>query len=456
MEVTIISREHVKPSSPTPQHLKTYKLCLLDQLIPTPYAPIILFFSPDTRPARCDVPAKLELLKRSLSTTLSCFYPLAGNLKDDLTIDCDDEGPHYVEARVNCSLSEFLAHPDLLMLWKFLPVDLTPKETYSGSRTANIQANVFECGGIAIGICTSHKILDGAALSTFLKGWSAAARGDKAVIPDFAAASLFPTEDLWLRDTSMATWGSMFKKGKYITRRFLFDASAIATLKAKAKGSYSKLPTRVESVSAFIWQRCMAAATERRNGIQRPSILSHAVNLRKRIEPPMSDYSLGNILWIASAKCASNVDRSLPALANEVKHSISRIDGRFVQQLKGASRNGRIMDSLKEMSGDVASEDGTDHLAFSSWCKFGFNEVDFGWGRPVWVSCDGTSGSSVLANLVMLADTREGDGIEAWVTLDESEMAVLEGDGELRTLASVDPSPLTPANGYAGSAPQYS
>ncbi|KAI3424005.1 uncharacterized protein J3R85_010654 [Psidium guajava] len=449
MEVTITSREHIKPSTPTPHHLRTYKLCLLDQLIPAPFAPIVLFFSPDDRPERPAVPAKLELLKNSLSTTLTRFYPLAGNLKDDLTVDYDDEGASYVEARVNRSLSEFLAHPDLLLLCKLLPVDLTPKETYSGSRITNIQANVFECGGIAIGVCIAHKILDGAALSTFLKGWSATARSDKVVIPDFAAASLFPTEDLWLRDTSMVTWGSLFKKGKSITGRFLFDASAIATLKSRAKGSDSKRPTSVESVSAFLWQRCMSAATERRNGTRRPSILSHVVNLRKRIEPPASDCSLGNILWISSAKCASNTDRSLPVLAHEVKNSISRIDGHFVEQLRGTDRNGRITDSLKEMSGAVASEDGADHFGVSSWCKLGFNEVDFGWGRPVWVSSYGTSGS-VFMNLVILADTREGDGIEAWVTLDESEMAVLEGDEELRTLASVDPSPLT--NGNAASA----
>lgn len=454
MEVIITSREHIKPSSPTPPHLRTYKLCLLDQLIPSPYGPVILFFSPDARLGRSDVPAKLELLKRSLSTTLARFNPLAGNLKDELTIDCDDEGAYYAEARVDCSLSEFLAHPDLLLLCKFLPIDLVQKETYSGTRAANIQANIFECGGIAIGICITHKILDGAAFGTFLKGWSAASRGDEAVIPDFSAASLFPTEDLWLRETSAVAWGSSLKKGKPITRRFLFDASAIATLKAKAKGSDSKCPTSVESVSAFIWQRCMAAATERRNGIQRPSILTNLVNLRKRIEPPLSDCSLGNILWISSAKSASNMDRSLRALVNEVKRSISRIDSHFVEQLRGANRSSRIMESLKEMSSAGATEDGADHLGISSWCKLGFNEVDFGWGKPVWVSSYGVSGP-VFVNLMILADTREGDGIEAWVTLDEAEMAVLEGDGELRTLASMDPSPLTLANGYVSKAPRY-
>ena len=45
-------------------------------------------------------------------------------------------------------------------------------------------------------------------------------------------------------------------------------------------------------------------------------------------------------------------------------------------------------------------------------------------------------------NLVILADTRLGDGIEAWLTLDEQDMARLEFNPKLLTLASLDPSPL--------------
>ena len=45
-------------------------------------------------------------------------------------------------------------------------------------------------------------------------------------------------------------------------------------------------------------------------------------------------------------------------------------------------------------------------------------------------------------NLVILADTRLGDGIEAWLTLDEQDMARLECNPELLTFASLDPSPL--------------
>jgi shikimate O-hydroxycinnamoyltransferase len=140
-----------------------------------------------------------------------------------------------VEAQVNVCLSEFLSQPDLLLLHKFLPCELILKESAAGTYVTNIQVNVFKCGGIAIGVCISHKILDGVALSTFLKSWATIARGAyEAIYPNFDATYLFPTNDLWLRDSSMVMWGSLFKKGKCVTRRFVFHASAIATLKAQA------------------------------------------------------------------------------------------------------------------------------------------------------------------------------------------------------------------------------
>ena len=64
-----------------------------------------------------------------------------------------------------------------------------------------------------------------------------------------------------------------------------------------------------------------------------------------------------------------------------------------------------------------------------------------GGGKPIWVSSIGTS-DSVFSNLIILNDTRLGDGIEAWVTIDEQDMARLECNPELLTFASLDPSPL--------------
>ncbi|OWM70593.1 stemmadenine O-acetyltransferase-like [Punica granatum] len=450
MEAKITSKELIRPSSPTPPHLRTFKLSLLDHLIPAPYAPMILFYPPDCGP-HPDKPlrARLDLLKISLSQNLTRFYPLAGKIREDLFIDCDDRGVFYVEANVNVALSQFLAQPDPVLLQRFLPCELVPRKSSEETHTANIQVNVFECGGIAIGICISHKILDGAGLSGFLKEWAVATQGGcgSVAAPRLVAATdLFPADDLWLRDSSLMMWGSVFKVGKSVTKRFVFDGPAIEALKGRGTGQNVKNPTRVEAVSGFLWKCLVAVSQRKNNGLGRPSFLTHLVNFRNRMNPPVLELSLGNLLWIASTKLKtvdSDQSDTLPTLVSELREAISRIDGEFVSRLKWDKD--LINGSLKEISDRMGAKGGVDYFGFSSWCKLGYYDVDFGWGKPVWVSSIG-SGGSVFMNLVILADTRCGDGIEAWVTLDEQDMALLKVDPEIRSITSLDPNPFVVGN----------
>ncbi|KAL3603219.1 hypothetical protein D5086_004078 [Populus alba] len=405
MEVQIISKQNVRPSSPTPPHLRNFKLSLLDQLIPVPYAPLLLYYpmNDNSGASNLDVPKRLGVLQKSLSETLTRFYPLAGKIKDELSIDCNDEGAYYVEAQVNCHLSEFLRQPDLLLVHQFFPCELPPKAV---THVANFQVNVFECGGIAIGICISHRILDGAALSTFLKAWSATARGGKEAIiyPEFVSSSLFPANDLRLRDSAVVMFGSLFKKGKGVTKRFVFDASSISSLRAQAASLGVECPTRVEVVSSFLWKCFMAASEEWRGSQRRPSLLTHLVNLRRKMEPKLGENSMGNFLWLAAAKCMNKSRVELNDLVGEVRKAISKIDSDFVEQIKGDEGNSPAEQTLKEI-GEFGSKDGVDYLGFSSWCRFGFYDADFGWGKPVWISSFAVSGSLTM-NLIILADTR--------------------------------------------------
>ena len=43
-------------------------------------------------------------------------------------------------------------------------------------------------------------------------------------------------------------------------------------------------------------------------------------------------------------------------------------------------------------------------------------------------------------NLIIFSETPQGIGIEAWVTIDEKEMVILENDPEFLTFASLNPS----------------
>ncbi|XP_062163092.1 stemmadenine O-acetyltransferase-like [Alnus glutinosa] len=453
MEVEIISKEYIKPSSPTPPNLKTHKLSFLDQFIPTAYVPIILFYpmNQSTGHSVADIVSqRSQLLKQSLSETLTHFYPFAGKVKDTISIDCNDEGVYYVEARVNCHLLECLNQPNTALFYQFLRGEALGKELTAGDHVAMIQASTFACGGIAIGVLVSHMIADGTGMSVFLKGWATTAhKAREAVLcPNFDAPSVFIQNDAHSREESntyTALFNPFFKSGRFISRRVVFDASAIASLKAKATSPRVQNPTRVEVVSALLW-KCMMAAFKATSGIHMPTFIIHPVNFRRRAIPPFAESFMGNLIWSALASCTGE-EIELPDMVCKLREAITKIDGDFVKSLQGDGGFAKHRELVKEMVGacaSAASSSGMNYITFTSWCNFGLYDIDFGWGKPIWVSLVGSNGNSeaVLPSLVLLMDTRSGDGIEAWVMLDKEDMIVLGQDKELLAFASLDTSPI--------------
>lgn len=61
----------------------------------------------------------------------------------------------------------------------------------------------------------------------------------------------------------------------------------------------------------------------------------------------------------------------------------------------------------------------------------GLYEVNFGWGKPAWVSLVPPN-----IELTILNDTKSGDGIEAWLNLDEKDMIQLQQDPDIMAFTS--------------------
>lgn len=133
----------------------------------TIYIPLIHFYlnTSHSKVERC------EHLTESLAKTLTHLYPLAGRIKGNAAVECNDDGTEFVKARVNCSLSEILENPDANMLELFLPAEILSTEAGTGPLLL-VQVNMFECGGIAIGFSISHKIADPSTLCSFINCWA--------------------------------------------------------------------------------------------------------------------------------------------------------------------------------------------------------------------------------------------------------------------------------------------
>ncbi|XP_022749261.1 vinorine synthase-like [Durio zibethinus] len=449
MEVETVSREFIKPTSPTPHHLRTHSLSFLDQYAPSIYVPMVFFYmNQETSIPLTDIIAsnhkRSQRLKQSLSETLTLFYPFAGRIKDSLSIDCNDKGAYYVEARVNRPLNDLLNLPDPSFIPELLPAEAGWTET-GGGCVAMIQVTTFACGSIVIGTFLSHMIVDGPAASTFLRSWAAVTSksGEEAVCPKFDASLVYPKSETYPKEaTNLALFSPFFKKGICSSRRIIFDASAIASLKTKTASASVPDPTRVETVSALL-SKCIMATFKAKSDVQKPTLINHAVNLRQRAVPPVPKHTMGNFLCMAAALLTGK-ETELGDLVCHLRKAIRKADGDFVKSLQGEGGLLKYCKYIEEMGKASSGAAGqVDFIGFSSWCNFGLYEIDFGWGKPTWVTSSASNKSETMfPNMIILMDTKMGDGVEAWVFLDEHDMIMLEQNEELLAFVFLEQSPV--------------
>lgn len=445
VKVNVKAREIIKPSSPTSQNLKIFKLSLLDQIAPPLYVPWIFYYAISSTGRKesnaIETQERINHLKQSLSQALTRISPLAGRVKDNLFIECNDEGADFSEAEVNCPLSEILRRPEVGVLDQLLPRDYRCSNPSMELMQLAVQVNIFSCEGMAIGICALHKLVDGATLSYFVNMWGAinasgGSAGDS-FTPFFPGSQLFPPRDLSVPRFEIP-------KAKCITKRFLFPASKIAALKERvllaSKTDIIFSPTRIEVVSALIW-RCMMEVSRERSGCLSPSIMTHVVNLRPRNDPvPLPESASGNLSWLAIAPApAPATEKSLielQDLVKQIRNAIKTIDKDYAREMQGENGFSLMSECLKQV-GDLVPEE-VEVFRFISWANFRLHEADFGWGKPIWVS---TAGSAFKNTIVFIEKFTVGDdhdhGIEAWVSMDEQDMSIFEHNQDLCSFVSL-------------------
>ncbi|GMJ13697.1 hypothetical protein like AT3G26040 [Hibiscus trionum] len=413
MEVKIISREAIKPSSPTPHHLRTHNLSILDQIEvkESIYTPLLLFFS--STPAPQHSFNKSHLLKQSLSKTLTHFYPFAGRLKDWFTIDCNDAGVLYTQAQLPIHMSIVLQTPQIELLQQLLPHDLVQQD--SDQVLVAIQVNFFACGGIAVCVYVNHVVADGAATATFIKSWAQMASAhdyiDFDVVHD--CSSLFPSRDLsdlaaqFAEEDKNNEEHEELQDGETVTKRLLFNGSKITSLRDEiGNGPIRHRPSRFEALAALIWSAMLSTTSEKDTSFSK---VTFSINLRNRTNPPLPQQCIGNVYHVKEVEPLKEKTGNLSTLAAKLHDAIRKVDDEYVRKIgEGA------VDYIKFLRNKTKS--GT--FIIVSWCRFPFYEVDFGWGKPVWCAT-----TLSINRTVVFMDASDGEGVEAWITLGEEEMA---------------------------------
>ncbi|KAK0581715.1 hypothetical protein LWI29_017089 [Acer saccharum] len=436
MEVQIISKKLIKPSIPTPSHLRNMSLSLMDIRLPPKTVPFIFYYPAhgNCHPDTVEHVERLKRLEKSLSEILTLYYPLAGRyVEEKLSIDCNDEGVEYAKALVNGKLSQILQGQfEIKDLNLFVP-DNQEEESATSPQVA-VQINIFNCGGIAIGLRTSHRIIDGFTSSLFTNGWAKACKLgniNDIIVPNFEAGILFPPTD-----TPVVKLPSLSKTtSQVVTKRFVLDNKTISKLKAEVTsscggGDHMHKTSTTEIVIALIW-RAQINAARARYGFLRNSLLSVTINLRGKTFKKVPENCCGNIYTVGTARFeADETKMGLNGFVDQVRNAIRNTIVEFGKQKEDEDGffSKLIMKPCIERAEEVRKGEGDAH-GFSSLRNLPFYEVDFGWGKPAWVSLAHRPYKSV-----MLIDTKAGDGIEAWVIMDKEEIAYFQNDPNITML----------------------
>ncbi|KAF3434139.1 hypothetical protein FNV43_RR25242 [Rhamnella rubrinervis] len=417
IDIQFISKGFIKPSVPTPDHLRHYQLSYLDQIAPSSFMPMVLFYKSNlTRQELCN------RFKKSLSEVLTFYYPLAGRVKSKLWVDCNDEGAFYLEADVKRKLPDVFDNlSSNEVLEKFLP----PLEFgNSNGVPLAVQLTFFECGSMAMSVKVSHEISDGLSYFMFVNAWTAVARRGAGLIkpPVLGAANFFPPKE----PSSLPSNPRIVKT--IVTDRFYFDAAKIAELVNKYTDNTATgvgRPSRFEALSSFIWNRFMVSTQPAKLGDDIIYTVRTGVNIRPKMQPPLTENYFGNISVVAVSPVPSlEANHGNYNIASSLRNAVKQINPEFVKQL----RNGKTVDTLQRM------DNGKEIIpfVFTKLSRYPLHELDFGWGSPVY----GGSAAFVIKNNVSFVETETRDGIEAFVSLSEDEMAKFVADKEMIPIRS--------------------
>ncbi|CAN6831799.1 unnamed protein product, partial [Brassica oleracea] len=391
-------------------------------------------------------------LKSSLSSSLSHYLPLAGNL----VWDSLDQKPSIVYSpndAVSFTVAESNADVSRLVGNKPFPTaELHPlvpelQVTDDSASAVSFQVTLFPNQGFCIGVTAHHAVLDGKTATMFLKFWA-----DTCKRQQDQTANASPPQDLLpiydrtviknpnnIEAKILNEWYSllkMFSGGKEPDNpkslklipspeispdvvRFTLDLTRedIQTLRERLKRESSASPSPKElRLSTFVvtYSYALTCLIRARGGEpSRPIGYGFAVDCRGLLDPPVPSSYFGNCVS-ATFKMPLTAETFMGeegflAAASSVSDSVEELDETVALKLPDILASFPILPP------------GSQLVSVAGSTRFGVYGLDFGWGRPervLVVSID-------QGEAISMAEGRDGNGVVESFSLKKHEMAAL-------------------------------
>ncbi|KAF7849188.1 hypothetical protein BT93_L1146 [Corymbia citriodora subsp. variegata] len=399
--------ELISPSQATPHELKP--LSDLDDQEGLHFRFPFLFFYPNSPPigGRED---PVRVVKEALGKALVYYYPQYQRIREGpngkLVVDCTAEGILFVEADADISLEELgdSVRPPCGFVDEVL-CDVAGSGGIIGCPLLLVQVTRLKCGGFILGIRVSHAISDTFGLRQFLKAAAELARGAHAP----PRLPVWQREILCARDPPRATC-------RHPEFEDVIDDARSAPMTLDTKNMvHRSLPHHLvsksstyEVLTACLW-KCHTIALEiDPDDVVRLTCVINARGQRGLGVPP-GYYGNTSVYATVLSKAGHLCSSPLGYAVELVKKAKEMVSEEYVRSsidvlvLKGRPKYTTVWNFL------VA--DAT---------KVGFEEADFGWGKPAYGS---VAGALPLISFYVKNRTRKGEeGIVVPIMLPERVM----------------------------------
>ncbi|MQL95211.1 hypothetical protein Taro_027876 [Colocasia esculenta] len=298
--VTVLAKSTSVSSTPVKQG-KTYPLSPLDHAMARHSLHLVFYYAPAAATA---AGMGRDRLKESLSEVLTNYPPVTGRLTSpaeeggNWVVRCNDAGVRVLDARVGCSLEEWLRETPAAAERELAQWEAMGEDRFIWSPFC-IQISEFECGGVAIGVSCAHMYADATCATLFVKAWGDVHRRACIANPPF-----FHPPGLCARgpDLNLSTSSASFLQSKssspaaappstcMSTATFRFPDAAVRRCLADLKSACPDA-TPFDALASLFWWRSRVAAAA--GG---PSSLTVCVDFRKMMYAPLPHGYFGNSL----------------------------------------------------------------------------------------------------------------------------------------------------------------
>ncbi|XP_002270240.1 methanol O-anthraniloyltransferase [Vitis vinifera] len=397
----------VAPAKPTPRELK--ELSDIDDQEGLRFQVPIIFFYGNSSLMDGKDPAKV--IREALAKALIYYYPFAGRLVEGsnrkLLVDCTGEGVLFVEADADTTL-EYLgdAIQPPCPCFEELLYDVPGSGGILGCPLLLFQVTRLRCGGFVLALRLNHTMSDSFGLLQFLNAVSEIAQGAEvpSVLPVWQRELLnarnppcitcrhYEFEEV--HDTK-GTLGVM-DDDNTVHRSFFFGPKEIRSLKMRIPQALGPCTT-YEALAACVWRcRTVAFGVDPNEFVRFSSAMS--MRGKRGLQLPSGYYGNAFAYPAAIAKVGELCKNPLGYAVELVKKVKAEMSEEYIKSLAALMViKGR---PLYTRTGFFIISDNT---------RVDFQDVDFGWGKPLYGGL--AKASSLISFFLRFRNSKGEEGI---------------------------------------------